>query len=466
MTSTDEPILVPSSLHERLLTTVAGRLPRKSFGYLLSASAAAAPTDFVLFQDNIRNTDGWRDKFESYGRYFVIHHDAGFVATPEESWRLQKEIWARGMTQVGVFHSHLRHPANFSQIDYDLHVERFENLWHMIISMRNPDLPQVRVYAASRAGVRELPVVLVADGAHDPPAVTATASRDDAIARAREVLRVDACGRPLHHDNRAIFLAIEGLLRTQDREAIHELLLAGFLRDSGNRYQEHAASRMRVLDSATFEMGTKREGARHFCGETPAHLVQLSPFAITETQVTNEEFARFDRRRLDVGKNELRQPAVDVTWFDAAVFAMWMGCRMPTEAEWEYACGSGEIGEWCCEEEALLPRYAWYSENSGGRLHEVKTREPNPLDLYDLHGNVWEWCQDGYDRDFYSGSPSIDPLKIGDAAVDKVCRGGSMHSLSEMCRTRFRFHEPPGFRARDLGFRLAEGEASPLFSET
>jgi proteasome lid subunit RPN8/RPN11 len=161
----EEPIVLPQELAERLVTTVQARFPEKSFGYLLSDSDARHPVDFVLFQDNIRNDDEWQGRFHSYGRYFVEHDDAGFVATPEESWRIQKEIWERGMVEVGVFHSHQRHPANFSEIDFDLHLSRFDTLWHLILSLRNPDIPQLRAFSVSRAGVRELPVVVQAERA-------------------------------------------------------------------------------------------------------------------------------------------------------------------------------------------------------------------------------------------------------------------------------------------------------------
>jgi proteasome lid subunit RPN8/RPN11 len=151
-------ITLPLELRTRLVRTVREIFPRKAFGYLISDVDEWTPTDFVMFSDNIRNQNGWRDEFESYGRYFVEHSDAGFVATADESWRVQKEIWARDMFEIGVFHSHQRHPANFSLIDYEMHVLRFETLWHMIISMRNPKLPQVRAFAVSSKGVCEFEV--------------------------------------------------------------------------------------------------------------------------------------------------------------------------------------------------------------------------------------------------------------------------------------------------------------------
>jgi proteasome lid subunit RPN8/RPN11 len=155
---------MPESLHDRLLDTVRGRFPQKSFGYLVSDSSPSKPTDFLLFRDNIRNAGEWQSDFHAYGGYFVDHDDAGFVATPEESWRIQQEIWARGLCEVGVFHSHQRHPANFSKIDYDLHVARFDTLWHLILSLRNPDMPQLRAFDVSGDGVWERPI-LIAPGA-------------------------------------------------------------------------------------------------------------------------------------------------------------------------------------------------------------------------------------------------------------------------------------------------------------
>jgi proteasome lid subunit RPN8/RPN11 len=111
-----------------------------------------------MFEGNIRNRDDWRNVFESRGRYFVDHPDAGFVATPEESWRVQKYLIEKKLNEAAVFHTHLRHPGNFSDVDYDLHISRFGMLWHMIISLRNIRMPQMRAFAVSKAGVRELEI--------------------------------------------------------------------------------------------------------------------------------------------------------------------------------------------------------------------------------------------------------------------------------------------------------------------
>jgi proteasome lid subunit RPN8/RPN11 len=143
-------------LYDRLIAVALGRHPVKSFGYLVSDGPAHRPADFVLFEKNVRNDALWQPEFWNRGRYFVDHDDAGFVATPEESWRVQKSLMARGLFEVGVFHTHRRHPANFSSIDYEMHVSRFDNLWHLVISLRNVALPQVRAFAVSPHSVREM----------------------------------------------------------------------------------------------------------------------------------------------------------------------------------------------------------------------------------------------------------------------------------------------------------------------
>ena len=153
-------VFISSDLHARLVNAVLDRAPEKSFGCLISDRSDARPTDFIIFEENIRNDYRWRPRFEMYGEYFVRHPSAGFVATPQESWRVQRRLLASGSFEVALFHTHHRHPGSFSQIDYDMHISRFDSLWHLIISLRNLHLPQVRAYRVSGAGVRELDVCI------------------------------------------------------------------------------------------------------------------------------------------------------------------------------------------------------------------------------------------------------------------------------------------------------------------
>ncbi|WP_020670781.1 SUMF1/EgtB/PvdO family nonheme iron enzyme [Amycolatopsis nigrescens] len=449
-------ILLPAELYECLIDSVIRRYPRKSFGYLASPRAVDAPTEFVLFEENIRNDEAWRDEFESRGRYFVDHPDAGFVATPAESWRVQKYLRKRNLAEVALFHTHRRHPGGFSEIDYDLHLGRFRHSWHLIISLRNVRQPQARAFAVSEHGVRELHVQIGRGGDRRRP----RQAKDRVIEEAREVLALDRAGFPVCDDSGRIFAALRALERAEDQGPFQELVAEGFLAGADERYHRFVERDMRELGGRAFLMGTDPADARHFCGETPCHHVELSRFLLSAVAVTNELFALFEPGRLELSGQGAVVPAVDVTWFDAAVFARWMGCRLPTEAEWEFACGAGGDGQWCCPEEEL-GRYAWYSENSERYAHPVGTKQANSLGLFDLHGNVWEWCQDDYLADFYARSPSRDPVAGTEATehteTHKVSRGGGFLALTEMCRTRYRLHDPADYSAPDLGFRLARG---------
>jgi formylglycine-generating enzyme required for sulfatase activity len=286
------------------------------------------------------------------------------------------------------------------------------------------------------------------------------ARRDTAVATALELLTLDRSGRPACTDSRAVLTAISTLRHAAGEEDAAQLLASGFLAGRDDRYQQHVAPLMVQVGPASFEMGTPPERVRHFCGETPRHPVTLAPFEIARVPVTRRMHALIDPRKDDLPRAERDLPVGNVTWFDSALFALWVGCRLPTEAEWEFACGAGSELEWCCSE-AELERYAWFSETSSGEMHPVGRRAPNSLGVHDMHGSVWEWCEDDYEPEFYVRSPNQNPRCVSPAAdgrePDKVCRGGSLHSLAEMCRTRYRFHEPPDYWAFDLGFRLARG---------
>ena len=274
---------------------------------------------------------------------------------------------------------------------------------------------------------------------------------------ARRTLAVDHAGRPLCRDTEQLYRALRELER-------HRVSDHDFLVGAAERYETWVAPTMRQIPGATFQMGTPAGQARHYCGETPAHTVRLSPFALSAVAVTTELYGKFDPHRLDVPTHELRWPVVGVTWFDCAVFARWMGCVLPSEAQWEYACGTGGSGQWCCAPDEL-PNHAWYSENADEHRHAVAAKEPNRFGLFDMPGNVWEWCQDSYAPNFYARAPKTDPVNDSfpdkspgwdPDGIHKASRGGGYLALAEMCRTRYRAHDPAAYWATDLGFRLAD----------
>ena len=159
---------------------------------------------------------------------------------------------------------------------------------------------------------------------------------------------------------------------------------------------------------------------------------------------------------------------VEVNWHGAVAFCKWLTqreraagrlpagyeYRLPTEAEWEYACRAGTTTRFHFGDSARALRdYAWYSSNAGGRTHEVGQKKPNQWGLYDMHGNVWEWCHDWY-ADEYPGGTVTDPSGP-QSATDRVYRCGSWYDTARNCRAANRYGRRPGFANIDVGFRVA-----------
>ncbi len=200
-------------------------------------------------------------------------------------------------------------------------------------------------------------------------------------------------------------------------------------------------------------MGSDSDARMKYCGEEPKHEVELSSFLVSETVISSKIYKQYDPNTEIVENGNM--PASNLSWYDAVMFSKWVNCRLLTESEWEYASRGDSKGDWCCEQEEDLSKYAWYSENSNGYIHEIGILEPNSYGLFDMHGNVWEWCEDSYEVDYYARSPILSPLNNNNT-LKKVCRGGSIHAFSEMCRCAFRNYESIDFCATDVGMRLAK----------
>jgi formylglycine-generating enzyme required for sulfatase activity len=135
------------------------------------------------------------------------------------------------------------------------------------------------------------------------------------------------------------------------------------------------------------------------------------------------------------------------------------GYRLPTEAEWEYACRAGNSTLWPFGDDPdMLGEYAWYDKDSAGKTHAAGQKRANSWGLHDMLGNVWEWCADGYDAKYYASSPPADPTGATEASV-RVHRGGSWLSAPRYARSATRHGSAPGSRISPLGFRLARGQS-------
>ena len=253
--------------------------------------------------------------------------------------------------------------------------------------------------------------------------------------------------------------------------------------------------RMIMVEGGSFWMGC--DSSTHNCqgDELPMHRVSLADFYISETEVTVAQFSEFIKEtnyqtdaeknggsyvwngtkrekrlgvdwRCDVAGNkrpawEEYHPVIHVSWNDAMAYVSWLSWktklpyRLPTEAEWEYAARGGNSGadSLVYAGSSVLQEVAWFHLNADGRTHPVKEKKSNALGLFDMNGNVWEWCSDwyhpGYSKEDQKG-PNGPPN-----GTDKVNRGGSWRNLGPYCNNTIRSYDPPDFSGYPIGFRLA-----------
>jgi formylglycine-generating enzyme required for sulfatase activity len=218
--------------------------------------------------------------------------------------------------------------------------------------------------------------------------------------------------------------------------------------------------KMVLIRPGSFTMGTPQVEVWRDEDEGPQHQVQITrAFYMGATEVTQEQYQAV----MGANPSFLREPAnpvETVSWADAQEFCRKASdftgrkVRLPTEAEWEYACRAGTTSPFCFGSDARnLADWAWYDESSGGRAQPVAGRKPNAWGLYDMPGSVWEWCQDRYDAACYQVGAADDPQ--GPEAGDlRVLRGGSWASPAKYARCGERSGDTPGTRLSNSGFRV------------
>jgi formylglycine-generating enzyme required for sulfatase activity len=190
-----------------------------------------------------------------------------------------------------------------------------------------------------------------------------------------------------------------------------------------------------------------------------------------QSVLTNRQYERFDpeHERGEYSPDD-DSPVVNVSFEEAKAYCAWLSkrsglrARLSSEAEWENACRAGSRTEYCFgDDESKLGEYAWFDANAGRRAHAVGTKRPNAWGLYDLHGNVWEWCEDTYHKDYTGAPEDARPWTEGGevwepgASPGRVFRGGVWFWPAVGCRSAYRRWLHPGLRDWNLGFRPCLG---------
>lgn len=272
-----------------------------------------------------------------------------------------------------------------------------------------------------------------------------------------------------------------------------------------------AQPQMILVAGGVFRMGDSLGDA----DERPPHKVRVEDFYMARTETTRAEFEAFvkatayrsdaergegsyvwdslgwhkkegvDWRHTETGRERRGSdagtyPVAHVSWNDAAQYCNWLsvqaglqpayefradtffrfepdagGYRLPTEAEWEFASGGGvSQRENRHSKRELIGKQAWYSGNAGRRSHPVALKEPNSLGIYDLSGNVWEWCHDWYGADFYARKAVNRPVSGPETGTTRCLRGGSWNNSGKHLRHSNRSSRYPDFRDGSVGFRV------------
>ncbi len=212
------------------------------------------------------------------------------------------------------------------------------------------------------------------------------------------------------------------------------------------------------LPGGTFLMGSPEDEEGHQGHEGPVHEVTLSPFMIAKYEVTQRQWEAV----MGVGSNPSvykgdSQPVEAVSWDDCQEFCKKVGLFLPTEAQWEYACRAGTTSPYAGSGD--LDDMGWYRDNSdtgnGFKTHPVGEKQANQFGIHDMHGNVFEWCEDVYDGTFYSKDvPGFDPLSLAGSEA-RVERGGGWSGSARLSRSARRSGSPPAWRSDRLGLRPA-----------
>ena len=250
---------------------------------------------------------------------------------------------------------------------------------------------------------------------------------------------------------------------------------------SANMSNFKKPSMVRIQNSLSFDMvkieaGSFQMGSDEYYDEEPIHKVTIDyEFELCKYPVTIAEYMHFAKKNekhlpewKQVKSNNYQKmnltdnaPIIGISWHDAVAYCKWLNeqqkvyvYRLPSEAEWEYTCRADSTSKWSFgDDEKKLDDYAWYRKNSDSSTHIVGQKTGNTWELKDMHGNVYEWCQDDY-VDSYKETPIDGKAYIDKEAKSKLIRGGSWINDADVSRCAIRSRGNPFNRINNVGFRL------------
>ncbi|GIT28582.1 MAG: hypothetical protein Ct9H300mP1_06280 [Planctomycetaceae bacterium] len=221
--------------------------------------------------------------------------------------------------------------------------------------------------------------------------------------------------------------------------------------------------KLRLIPAGKFMMGSPETESDREDDETQHRVTITKPFYLGVTEVTQEQYQKVMGTNPSRKSRGPQNPVENVSWADAVEFCGKLSAmpaektaghvyRLPTDAEWEYACRAGTTTAYSFGDDASgLGDYGWFDGNSDRETHPVGEKKPNAWGLYDMHGNVYEWCQDWY-GDYPSGS-ATDPTGATSGSI-RVIRGGGWFHYAGYCRSAHRNGDAPGSPGNSLGFRV------------
>lgn len=227
----------------------------------------------------------------------------------------------------------------------------------------------------------------------------------------------------------------------------------------------------RWIPPGTVQVGSNVSRDWQLQSEEPVHSVTFTEgFWMAQTTVTQalwEKIGSEEQAQSRISKEDRELPIVNVSWDDCGKFCdrfnqkiPFLNVCLPTEAQWEYACRAGTESDFSDGssftspegQDTALDELGWYDDNSGEKIHPVKQKKSNDWGLYDMHGNVWEWCLDGPRK--YTDETEIDPIGPTKEGAGRVLRGGGWFDSARLCRSACRSADHLVSRGGSIGFRL------------